>query len=179
MQTATNPPIDRLEKRVSDHTATRGMGPWEHALRAPGPNIARNFGIGCEDRRVTGPGEDIINCKGAAIGLCDDRRARHIRTYHGPQRFIGFHDASIDPGRISVKSRGITWLFVHGLAKAQIGSPVYVDDADSFSVEQGAHGLEMGRIIGFEADRPGWAIVSFKAFDDPRPYPDADSARRG
>jgi hypothetical protein len=177
MQTA-NPPIDRFERRVSAYPATPGMGPWDNAMRSPGPHISRDYGIGTEDRRVPGPGEDILNCRGAAIGLCADGRARHIRSYHAPQRFVGFHFESIDATRCLVKSGGLTWLFVHGLAKAQIGSPVYCDDADSFSIEQGDHGLEMGRIIGFEADRPGWAVVSFKAFDDPRPYPGPELVRR-
>jgi hypothetical protein len=34
---------------------------------------------------------------------------------------------------------------------------------DFFTVEQGAH--EMGRIVAFETDRPGWAIVGFKSHE--------------
>jgi hypothetical protein len=176
---ATNPPIDRLERRVSGFTATRGMGPWEHALRAPGPNISRDYGLsGGEQKQAIGAGEDVILCQGAAVGRCANGHTRHLRPYHAPQQFLGFVHRAIDPTKILLKSRGLVWLFVQGLAKAQIGSPVYVDDADSFSTEPGAHGVEMGRVVAFETDRPGWAIIGFKSHDDQRPYPGAELASR-
>jgi hypothetical protein len=174
META-NPPIDRLETRVSGN-GTPGMGPWDLARFSPSPNISRDYGIDVENRRVKGTGQDIMNCRGAAVGERDDGTVRHIRTWHGRQRFIGFHDTSIDAEKSNVKSRGIVWLFVHGAGK--IGSLVYADAPDSFSVEQGAHGVEMGRIVAFETDRQGRAIVGFKSHDDARPYPGPELARR-
>jgi hypothetical protein len=159
---------DKLVRDTRDFPAIAGMGSLDRARLVPGPIIARFFGAaGREQRRVPGPGNGKLLCRNAAVGHCRDGRTRHIRSYNGPQQFLGFHYATEDPDRIVITSRGSVKLFVNGPVK--VGDPVYCEDVDCFSVRQGAGAVEIGIILGLETDKAGYCIVAFKAYDDPRP----------
>src|SRR5688572_13603240 len=127
MTTAATQQRDRLVRNIKNYAAERGRGPLEVAMRSPGPHISRQYLIHrlmddrTELRRRPGPGDGEILCTGATLGLCDDGRVRHYRTYNGSQRFVGFHEKTVDADTILVRSRGLAELHVG--PGAQPGDP--------------------------------------------------------
>jgi hypothetical protein len=145
------------------------MSALEFAMRSPGPHISRQYySIEIqEERRLPGPGNGELLCRGAALGLCEDGRIRHFRAYYGRQRFTGFHEKTIDTETILVRSRGSVELYVG--PDARPGATVYVHDVDDFSLSDTTGGCEIGIVLSLVPDRPGNAVVLFKSVDDPRP----------
>jgi hypothetical protein len=160
---------DRLVRNLNDYFPAPGMSALDRAMRSPGPYITRlYFSMDIDEkRRLTGPGNGELLCSGAALGLCDDGRVRHFRPYHGRQRFVGFHEMVVDVDTILVRSRGSVEIYVG--PEARPGKTVYVHDVDDFSVKDSPGACGIGTVLSFVPDRPGNAIVVFKAFDDARP----------
>ncbi|WP_447985030.1 hypothetical protein [Nitrospira sp. Nam74] len=168
---------DPRETLVSNFSPIPGMGSYELAVRASNPGIRRLWGSTTQ-RQMTGPGPDKILCPGAAVGVCEDGRVRHIRTYNVPQEFAGFYLAAISPEKILVYSRGTVRLLVDGLENAKLGDPVYVTDINKFSIERTEHALMIGEIRSREEEKPGWCLVAFKSFHDTTPFLDPGNATR-
>jgi hypothetical protein len=159
---------DPLETQVSTFAPTPGQGAFELAVRASGPGLRRTLGMSIQTRQVKGPGPETVLCPGAAVGLCSDGRVRHVRPYHAPQQFAGFHYRTVDPERILVQCRGNARLRIQGAETATVGMPVYAEDVDSFTVTPTSeHAVLMGEIKVVEQGS-GFALVAFKGFDDQR-----------
>lgn len=170
-QQATATETDPLMRWLHEFPAKPGRSSLDmaEAKGALNPHILRRYAVRVDDSYDEAPVErSALLAKGAPVGLCEDGKARHIRPYHGRQRFLGFVQGWVQGDRIRIRTRGAVALPVRDLRPDDVGRNVYAVDVNEFTLEPN-HSL-VGVIKHIESD--GLALVYFRDYRDTRPFKD-------
>jgi len=163
---------DPLMRWLHEFPAKPGRSSLDMAESRGGhnPHILRRYAVRVDDRYDEAPVEPgALLAKGAAVGLCEDGKTRHIRPYHGQQQFLGFVQGWLMGDRVRLRSRGAVALPIKDLRPGDEGRSVYISDVNTFTLEP--NHTPVGIVKSIESD--GLALVLFRQFNDDRPFKDA------
>ena len=150
-------------------TVPLGLSKFDAMRRHPGRGFVRTTGTSTpQETRVVPTDPDMYLCQGAAVGKCEDRLVRHIYPGYGQQKFQGFVERMVEPGKCCVLVRGMIVLSIPGVTRGDERKAVFACGADAFTLDPNAAGVEIGAVWYLD-DRPGRCHVQFKPWDDSQP----------
>lgn len=144
-----------------------GLSPFDYLMQKGGPEFPRMMSVGGyeNDHFKKYPNQRLA--KGSAVSLDENHKLVHFWPGRG-LRFVGFLNAqNADEGGVRV--RGVVELPIEGVTEKHRGEKVFCSGPDLFHLDNRSGAACIGRVAHVREDKPGWANVFHKRFDDERP----------